>query len=106
MVDLHSHILSGLDDGPEDTDGSIAMARVAVSLGVTTIAATPHIREDYPFPLAEVPERAAALNRDLASAGLDLEVVPAGEVALTMGHELDDATLRTLCLGSGSWLLV
>jgi protein-tyrosine phosphatase len=106
MIDLHSHILSGLDDGPEDTDGSIAMARVAVSRGVTTIAATPHIREDYPFPLSEVPERADALNRDLASAGLDLEVVPAGEVALTMGHELDDASLRALCLGSGTWLLV
>ena len=48
VIDLHSHILAGLDDGPRTWKESLELARSAVSAGVTAIAATPHVREDYP----------------------------------------------------------
>ena len=44
MIDLHMHILPGVDDGAQDHDDSIGMAELAVQSGVTTIVATPHSR--------------------------------------------------------------
>ena len=42
MIDLHAHILPGLDDGPKHLDEALEMCRIAVRDGVTTIVATPH----------------------------------------------------------------
>ena len=46
MIDLHSHILPELDDGARSLEDSLAMARMAVDSGVTTMAATPHCGSD------------------------------------------------------------
>ena len=43
MIDLHCHVLPGLDDGPTSTFQALAMARIAVASGTTTLVATPHI---------------------------------------------------------------
>lgn len=43
MIDLHCHLLPGTDDGAPDLDAALAMARMAVADGITTIACTPHI---------------------------------------------------------------
>ncbi len=43
MIDLHCHILPGIDDGAPDLDVSLAMARMAVDDGISTVACTPHI---------------------------------------------------------------
>ena len=48
MIDIHCHILPGIDDGPKDLEGSLEMARAAVSAGITTVVATPHLRADFP----------------------------------------------------------
>ena len=42
MIDLHSHILPGIDDGSKDINETIEMARLAVSEGIKTIICTPH----------------------------------------------------------------
>jgi protein-tyrosine phosphatase len=49
MVDIHCHILSGLDDGAESLDMSLAMAEMAVEDGITHIIATPHASPNYEF---------------------------------------------------------
>ena len=41
MIDLHSHVLSGIDDGPGTVEGSMEIVRRAVSEGITTLVATP-----------------------------------------------------------------
>lgn len=46
MIDLHSHILPGLDDGAQTLQDSLAMARMAVDSGITTVVATPHCAND------------------------------------------------------------
>jgi protein-tyrosine phosphatase len=106
MIDLHSHILPGLDDGAPDADAAEAMARAALAAGTETIAATPHIREDHPFALEEIGTRTRALQERLDVSGIGLRVVPAGEVALTRCAELGDAELASLALGDGPYLLV
>jgi protein-tyrosine phosphatase len=49
MVDIHCHILYGLDDGASSLEIALEMAEIAVSEGVTHIVATPHANDQYPF---------------------------------------------------------
>src|SRR2546429_900999 len=107
MIDLHCHIVPGLDDGAPELDTSIAMARVAENDGIRVIATTPHIRDDHPFDPKEIAPLTAKLNENLRDVGVELRVVPGGELAISKSSELDDETLRTLCLGGdGGYLLV
>jgi protein-tyrosine phosphatase len=106
MVDIHCHILPGIDDGAPDLDASLAMALVAAGDGITTIAATPHVRDDHPFDLTELPERRAELAAALAKGGLDIEIVQGAEVAIEKVGELSEVELRGLCIGGGTHLLV
>jgi len=54
MVDLHCHILPGLDDGPATMEESAAMAESAIADGITHIVATPHSSDEYFFDFAHV----------------------------------------------------
>lgn len=49
MVDIHSHILSGIDDGARSLEESVAMLRVAADSGTTDIVATPHANSEFTF---------------------------------------------------------
>src|SRR4051795_6587893 len=69
VIDLHCHILPGLDDGPPDLDASVALARLAAADGTRTIVATPHVREDYPFAIEEIARLTATVNERLAAPG-------------------------------------
>ena len=62
MIDIHSHILPGLDDGPESVDESVAMLRIAAEAGTTDIVATPHSNLDYSFDPEQISERIAELS--------------------------------------------
>jgi protein-tyrosine phosphatase len=107
MIDLHCHILPELDDGARDLADSVEMARVAESDGVRLICATPHIHPDHVVKPAELEGRAHAVNEELHRQGLDVRVVPAGEVAEPLLDELSDEFLECVSLGVGSrWLLV
>ncbi len=61
MVDIHCHILPGLDDGPDTLDESVAMAEQAIADGVTHIIATPHANDTYAFE----PDRISRAKDDL-----------------------------------------
>jgi len=94
VVDLHTHILPGIDDGPADMDGSLVLARELAAEGVETVAATPHLRGDHPgVVVGELAARTAALGERLAEAGVPLAVVPAAEVSLEWAQEATDAEL-------------
>jgi protein-tyrosine phosphatase len=49
MIDIHNHILHGLDDGPKDFETSVALARAAIDNGITHLVCTPHANDRYPF---------------------------------------------------------
>jgi protein-tyrosine phosphatase len=106
VIDLHCHVLSGLDDGPADVEGSVTLARLAAADGTRTMVATPHVREDYPFELELIAERASALNERLGRDGVPLRVETGGEVALSRLSQLSDHELAGVCLGSSTSVLV
>jgi len=62
MVDIHSHILWGLDDGSESYEQSAAMLRVAAEAGTTDIVATPHANSRYVFDPDQVEAKIAQLQ--------------------------------------------
>src|ERR1035441_3996320 len=49
MIDIHSHILPGLDDGSKSLEESVAMLRQAAAAGTTDIVASPHANQEYNF---------------------------------------------------------
>lgn len=107
MIDLHCHVLPGLDDGPETVEEAIALAREARDDGIATIAATPHVNWSYPaVDSAGIGAAVVALQRELGAAGIDVSVVPGAEVSATRAVDLDDDELRALTLGGGPWLLL
>ena len=106
MIDLHSHLLPGIDDGSPDIEASLAMARAAVEGGVEQIVATPHVSSSYPNDPVGIAERVTSLQAAIDAAGIALRVHPGAEVNHVMFHDLSDAALRACTLGgSGKWLL-
>ena len=78
MIDLHTHILPGVDDGPRDLAGALTMAEVAAANGIRVLVATPHVREDHPrVRPAEIGALASAVDAELASHGIPVRVAPA-----------------------------
>ena len=86
MIDLHSHILPGIDDGARTLDVSLEMARIAVNDGITVMACTPHI---YPGMYMNdgpgIAAHAARLQQSLREHGIALELVVGADVHLVPG---------------------
>ncbi len=106
MIDLHCHVLPGIDDGPETLEGSLALARAAVAAGTQTLVATPHVSGRYPNDAATIARLVVALREQLALRDVELELVPGAEIALTRLPDIDSKQLPQLGLGGGPWLLI
>lgn len=108
VIDLHCHLLPGIDDGPGTMAESLELAVALAADGVRSAAATPHVRPDHPDVVgAELADRRAELQGAIDAAGMAFQVLPGAEVDLAYGLELSDDELRVLSLGgSGSALLV
>ena len=106
-VDLHCHLLPGLDDGARDLADAVAMAQQAEADGIAAICATPHIRDDHDVRILELPARIEELSAALRDADCQTRIFPGGEVAATAIGRLDDGELARLALGgSRRWILL
>lgn len=106
LIDLHCHLLPGVDDGALDLDDSLAMARRAVAEGVEAVCATPHIRSDHDVRIAELAGRVAALQDELDAREVPLSVVRGGEVSELALARMSEEELRAVALGGGRWILL
>ena len=106
-VDLHCHLLAGVDDGARDLDDAVEMACQAQADGIAAVCATPHIRHDHDVAIEELPARLAELSAAVRVAGCSTRILPGGEVAATVLDELDDRDLSAVALGgSARWILL
>jgi protein-tyrosine phosphatase len=105
-IDLHAHLLPGIDDGPPDMEATLALARAAAADGTEAIVATPHVSDRFPNRPAGVASGAQAVQAELTAAGIGVRAHPGAEIALSQVPALDDAELAALALGGGPYLLV
>ena len=105
-VDLHFHLLPGIDDGPASMEEAVALARAAAELGTSTIVATPHVSWHYPNDARTIRRAAESLRRRLRELDVDVEVAWGAEIAMTRIGAIEEAELAELALGDGPWLLV
>jgi protein-tyrosine phosphatase len=108
-VDLHFHLLPGVDDGPDDMDASLELARAAVADGSSTVVMTPHVRADLGLTDAvEIHARVLELRSALAAAGIPLDVRCGGELGHELVGRMRQSELELLAQGpSGArWVLV
>jgi len=84
MIDLHNHILPGLDDGARDLDEALTMAKLAVGNGVALMVATPHrFFRGYEIPITTIMARMDVLQGELNDRGIPLRLAPGSEIPIS-----------------------
>jgi protein-tyrosine phosphatase len=106
VIDLHCHVLPGIDDGPATIEGSVALARAAAAAGANTLVATPHVSWAHPNDAGTIARLVDEVNARLAAEAVALEVRPGAEIATTRVADIEPSELSRLGLGGGPWLLV
>jgi protein-tyrosine phosphatase len=107
LIDLHSHLLPGIDDGSKDLAMSLAMARLAAADGISTIACTPHIlpgvyNNDGPAIRGAV----VRLAKSIAEAGIPITLVTGADVHIAPDLDVQLKDGRALTLNDSRYLLL
>lgn len=108
-VDVHNHLLPGIDDGPRDWASSLALCRLLVADGVTHAAATPHMFGPYceSGRVETILSRTAKLGQRLLEAQIPLELYQGADVRIDSQWEQELPKGGVLALGrGGSYILV
>ncbi|WP_039231506.1 tyrosine-protein phosphatase [Bacillus thermotolerans] len=108
MIDLHCHILPGVDDGASTLEASLQMAKEAEAQGIRTIVATPHHKNgSYDNRKKDIIANVNALNEELKKNNISLNVLPGQEVRI-YGELLEDYENGELLTvgGNSSYMLV
>jgi protein-tyrosine phosphatase len=108
LVDVHCHLLAGLDDGPRSWDDALAMCRTAHAEGTRMVAATAHQNETYPDVTPDrIRESAKRLAELLREAGVELATFPTAEVMAHLDAEASwDAGKLLSVADRGQYLLL
>lgn len=107
MLDLHCHLLPGIDDGATDVEMSLAMARQAHANGIRTVACTPHIYPGvYENTAAGIRDAVAALQSRLDGEGIGLQLLAGADVHLDPGLLDGLASGRIPTLAGSRYLLL
>lgn len=87
MIDIHAHILAGIDDGPRSWEDSVKLAEIAVQSGVTSVVATPHYQYGDKLNNHEkVQGKVTYFQNLLKERDIPLQVLPGGEVLVNAYH--------------------
>lgn len=107
MLDLHNHILPGIDDGPCNMEESLRMAELMVLEGFRGVVSTPHFgRAGFYSDSVTIRKLVCELNKELQTRGIDLLVYPGMEILLC--PEIPDLlrSNKVLSLNDGKYVLI
>lgn len=106
-VDLHLHLLPGVDDGARNLSESLAFSRRLVGEGVREVTVTPHVGAGFAYGPVSIPARVAVLQEAIDAEGIGLRVHAGGEIRPAGASRLSDAELEVIAHGpQGSrWVL-
>lgn len=79
MIDIHCHILPGIDDGPQEMEESVEMARIAHLDGIKIIVATPHLKDSI-YPVEVIAQKAEEFSSILTDRGIPLQIMYGADV--------------------------
>jgi protein-tyrosine phosphatase len=107
-VELHFHLLAGVDDGPRSLEESVDLAAAAVADGTRLVIATPHVHPAHVTDLTLIGERVRELADRMRRERVDLSVRPGGELAHVMVGRLSEGELELIAQGPRGrrWLLL
>src|ERR1700759_4498544 len=108
LIDLHLHLLPGVDDGARDEAAALAHAARMAAAGVHEATVTPHVGSSFfPVDVATIAERTAELQRALDRAAIALRVRRGGEIHPEAAAELAPADLELIAQGppGARWVL-
>jgi protein-tyrosine phosphatase len=107
LIDLHCHLLPGVDDGSKDLTMSLAMARMASSDGISTIACTPHILPGVYNNSGPAIRRAVArLGESVVEAGIPITLIAGADVHIAPDLDVQLRDGRALTLHNSRYLLL
>jgi protein-tyrosine phosphatase len=106
VIDLHCHLLPGLDDGPATIGDAVALAEDLLGAGVGTVVATPHVSMSYANDPGGIEAVRTELRAELLGRGLALEVLGGAEVDPRLVPDLAPDDLVRMHLGGGDTLLL
>lgn len=106
MIDLHCHILPGIDDGPPTIEDAVDLVRAAAAAGAATMIATPHVSPRYQNDSRLIADAVAVLKTRLLGEGVKVDLRAGAEVAIPRIPDLAAGELDRLTLGGGQWLLI
>ena len=107
MIDVHLHILPGVDDGPSTLADALTLARSLVQEGVQVAVATPHYNDEYPQrPAREIVERVSDLQRELDRYAIPLRLLAGHEALIQPGLAADVQSGRIATLNGSRYLLL
>jgi protein-tyrosine phosphatase len=107
LIDLHCHLLPGIDDGSKDLAMSLAMARMAAADGISTIACTPHILPGvYNNSGPSIRTAVTRLAESIAEAGIPIALVTGADVHIAPDLDVRLRDGRALTLNNSRYLLV
>ena len=105
MIDIHSHILPGLDDGAKDLEEALAMVELYLNQGFSGVLATPHWI-DYQADIEAYEEAFKLLKDEMETRELALDLYKGHEFFITLGLAQDLERAAGHSLASGSYVLV
>ncbi|CAN5214703.1 tyrosine protein phosphatase [soil metagenome] len=107
MIDVHCHLLPGIDDGARDLEMALEMARIAQADGITHIVCTPHIYPGmYDNDAQGIRQAVAELQSRLDEAGIGLRLSAGADAHLTPDLGADIAAGRVPTLAASRYLLL
>jgi len=105
-LDLHSHLIPGIDDGVETVEESLAVLRKLQQMGFSTVITTPHVLSDfYPNNSKTILEGAEKVQRAIEAAGLDIQFASAAEYFMNEQFEELLQTKDLLTMGDDGVLV-